>query len=77
MNPTTIAKYAAGMIAAPPTLDRHEMAVQSAEKRLRRAREKCDAAEAELDAATQWLSRMRAERLAFIAANPDPQGLLM
>lgn len=67
----------AGMIAAPPSLDRHELAVQGAEKRLRRAREKNDAAEAELDAATQWLARMRAERLAFIACNPDPQGVLV
>lgn len=73
MTPRALEQMRAGMVAAPVSLDRLELAVTGAEKRLRRAREKADAAEAELDAAVQWLDRMKSERAAFV----DEQGLLL
>lgn len=73
MNARTIDQMRAGMVAAPASLDRCELAVTGAEKRLRRAREKADAAEAELDSAVKWLDRMKAERQDFI----DRQGMLL
>jgi len=73
MNALSLDQIRAGCIAAPVSLDRLELGVTGAEKRLRRAREKADAAEAELDAAVQWLARMKAERAAFV----DEQGFLL
>lgn len=70
---TDIDQIRAGMTAAPASLDRVELSVTGAEKRLRRAREKHDAAVAELDAAGQWLERMKAERDEFIGR----QGMLL
>lgn len=73
MNARSLEQIRAGCVAAPPTMDRREQAVTGAEKRMRRAREKLDAAEAELDSAVLWLERMKAERAEFIAAQVDDQ----
>lgn len=70
---TDIEQMRAGMTAAPASLDRVELSVTGAEKRLRRAREKHDAATAELEAAEQWLQRMRDERADFLRR----QGVLL
>ncbi|PZQ55747.1 MAG: hypothetical protein DI555_06895 [Novosphingobium pentaromativorans] len=73
MKAGSIEMLRAGMTAAPVSMDRLEASVLGAEKRLRRAREKADAAEAELDAAVQWLERMKAEREDFV----NRQGMLL
>lgn len=77
MNAPVLEQLSARCIAAPASLERVELAVTSAEKRLRRAREKADAAEAELDASVQWLDRMRNERKAFIDGYVGPQGIML
>lgn len=69
----TQAEFDARMTPAAPSLERLEQIAAVAEKRIRRARTKLDAARAEHIAALIDLCHAKAERTAFIAR----QGMLL
>jgi predicted amino acid dehydrogenase len=64
-------------VALLPTLDAHEQVVRLAERRKRRSAEKLAAAMAEDEAASLALESAVADRTAWIAANPDPQLMIL
>jgi hypothetical protein len=66
-----------GLTPAKPTLEMHEALVLCARDRARRARVKRETAEAEEAAAVEAEANEIAARDAFIAANPDPQLMML
>lgn len=71
------AQVRAAMTPAEPSLDRIEVVVRLCEDRVRRARAKKIAAGVEHASALIALCHAKAERTAFIAAQTDPQGMLL